>query len=375
MKLNDKPDELVREITPSRIRKYLLGTGWKEDDTKFDAVNLFYYKDSPEEQILLPIKIEFLDYSRRIRELVEHLSTIQNRNEEEIFNELLLPASDIIRFRIDNKDTKGGTLPLPDGISLLPNVKQMLYASAMSLLKPNTYFKVLKNKDVEEFIDSCRWGQTERGSFVASVVCPIDLNKNLLGERVNKFGRETTLNLMNSLNTITTSIDRHAREGTIDKSIRDEKFNYNFCTALMELQPEEKDSNISVSVNWAPEDQPNVPVTSHVTIRKDHYEQLPKIVERIRPKDKPRYEEFVGKVGTLSGQEDKNEKLVKGDVILLLAGRGGIFRTKVFLDRKDYEVACDAHLNNKTISIKGELIWGARIRQLEKYSDFRVISV
>ena len=375
MGLNNKQEDLIREISPIRVRKYLLGTGWKEDSNKFDSINLFYYGHKIEEQILLPINIEFIDYSRRIKELIEKLSKIENRNEIEIFNELLLPASDVIRFRIDNKDTKSGNLPLMDGINLLPNVKQMLYASAMSLKKPNTYFKMLKDKDVEKFINSCMWGQTERGSFVASVICPIDQQMSVtMDKRANNFGRETTLNLMNSLNNITNAIDSHAKEGTIDKYIKDEKFNYNFCNALMELQPEDKDSNISVSATWAPEDKPKVSVPSQVIVRKYHYEQLPKIVERIRPKDKPKYEEFVGKVSALVGQEDKNEKLILGDVILSLLGRDDrIIRARVFLNRIDYERACDAHKKNNTISIKGALSWGERIRRLEKYSDFKVI--
>jgi len=380
MKLNNKSEELAREITPTRIRKYLLGTGWKEDtvwkaDAKKDTINIFYYKDNHQDQILLPEDTDFLDYARRIKELIEHLASLQNRDEVSIFNELLLPASDVIRVSIDNKDTKSGTLPFNDGINLLPNVKQMLYASAMSLIKPNTYFKVLKNKDVEKFIDSCRWGQTERGSFVASVICPIDPQLTLTGERVNNFGRETTANMMNSLSNLTDSIDRHAKEGTIDKSIKEEKFNYNFCSALIELQPEEKDSNISISVNWAPEDKPKVLVPSQVTVRKEHYEQLPKIIEKIRPRDKPLYEEFVGRVSALVGQEDKNEKLIKGDIILALIGRDDrIIRTRVFLNRKDYELACILHKDNKKISIKGKLVWAARVRRLEDYNDFKVIS-
>jgi hypothetical protein len=197
----------------------------------------------------------------------------------------------------------------------------------------------------------------------------------LTGERVNNFGRETTLNLMKSLNVVTDSIDRNAREGTINKSVKEEKFNYNFCTALMDLQPEEKDSNISVSVTWAPEDKPKISSPSQVIIRKEHYEQLPKIVEKIRPKDKPVYEEFVGRVSALVGQEDKDEKLIKGDIILSLVGKDDrIMRTRVFLSRCDYELACILHKDNRPISIKGKLVWAARIRRLENYSDFKAIS-
>ena len=63
-----------------------------------------------------------------------------------------------------------------------------------------------------------------------------------------------------------------------------------------------------------------------------------------------------------------------GDVILSLLGRDDrIIRARVFLNRIDYERACDAHKKNNTISIKGALSWGERIRRLEKYSDFKVI--
>jgi hypothetical protein len=240
------------------------------------------------------------------------------------------------------------------------------------LKKEDTFFSMLKDKDVDKYIHSCMLGQTERGSYVTSIICPIDPQLNLVKERANNFGRKTTINLMKSLNNITEAIDNDPSHKTIEKSLRERKFNYNFCEALLELQPENKDSKIDVTVNWAAENKPVIEIPSRVTIRKEHYERLPKIIEKLSPKEEPKYEKFTGKVGVLEGEADEKQQYMLGRVILFLKWKNDIIRAKVFLNEDDYPHACDAHKKNLNISIEGKLVWAPRINNIENYRNFKV---
>lgn len=376
MELDNKQEMLIREISPERIRKHLQATGWLKID--FGSKNMELFSFAETEQIALPISNSLIDYSRRIKELINTLSNVEKRNGIEIFNELLTPISDRIRVRIESEETKHGNLPLKYGIDLIPSLRNILYASAMSLKKPSSFFyERMKNKEVDTYVDSCMLGQTERGSFVANIICPVDAQRDINGKPISDFGRATTINLINSIDTITKTIDDDPKHGTIETSIKENRINYNFCRALLQLKPYGENSKVVVNVSWAPEKKLQQPIKSEVVVRREHYEKLPNIVERLTPKDKhPMHEEFIGKVGALVGEEDKKQRRMYGEVILNLIGKTEIMRVKVFLDGNDYSLACDAHKNNKKISIEGRLLWGVmgtRVRTLQNYKNFRVI--
>ena len=75
------------------------------------------------------------------------------------------------------------------------------------------------------------------------------------------------------------------------------------------------------------------------------------------------------------GKKDETEKSMIGDVMLSLLGKDeNIIKAKVFLNAKDHAIACDAYKNSRGISIRGELVWGDRIKKLNKYTDFKIIN-
>lgn len=93
MQLDNKQIESLRGIKPERIRKYLLATGWIKDEFTSEKMELFHHAESGE-QIAIPLKTEFIDYPRRINEIIEILANKEKRNGVEIFNELSTPISE-----------------------------------------------------------------------------------------------------------------------------------------------------------------------------------------------------------------------------------------------------------------------------------------
>ena len=50
----------------------------------------------------------------------------------------------------------------------------MLLSEAHSVLVPQPYHPRMSRSEAEDFLSRCRLGQTDRGSFVLTVACPLD---------------------------------------------------------------------------------------------------------------------------------------------------------------------------------------------------------
>ena len=91
IKKNNKILTLIEKIHFTDIQKYLLKTNWKKIDTKREHIVLFYLENSTNErvaEILLPLSKDFADYTKAIYEAILTISKVENREVEEIINDL-----------------------------------------------------------------------------------------------------------------------------------------------------------------------------------------------------------------------------------------------------------------------------------------------
>lgn len=78
----------LRELAPDNIRRYLLDAGWTCSDVDCpDRPFLIFSKDK--ECITLPKKDSYTDYARRVGEIVDTLSTTEQRCKREIYSDIL----------------------------------------------------------------------------------------------------------------------------------------------------------------------------------------------------------------------------------------------------------------------------------------------
>ena len=123
--------------------------------------------------LLLPLKGDLGDFAARMGDLVVALATIEQRPVWEILNDLSGPSGDVFRLRVAGSVAALGNLPLDEAIKLLEGGRQLLWSSAFSIIRPETLHPQRTIKQVEDFLKSCRLGQTERGSFVATILAPV----------------------------------------------------------------------------------------------------------------------------------------------------------------------------------------------------------
>ena len=136
MPREDLPKDLLQLLRPQQVRSYALAKGWQRIPNVGGGIALFSHPGADLDQLLVPMDETFLDYSRRLRDVVETLADFEHRPVEEVLNDLIVPESDIVRFRVASPATERGSIPLQEGIRLLEGAKRSLLAAAHSVLSP-----------------------------------------------------------------------------------------------------------------------------------------------------------------------------------------------------------------------------------------------
>jgi hypothetical protein len=217
----------------------------------------FRHPSFPNADLVLPTQRDLGDFTLRMADVVVALATIEQRSAWEVLNDLSGPPGDVFRLRVVAPDATLGNLPLEEGIKLLQGGRDLLSAAAYSTHQPRALHPQKMPKDVREFLGSCRLGQTERGSFVATVIAPVPPeipqsiafgDEEFLLDR-EPYPRRVTTHLMSALGLISDGI-QSGRPGRIlevvEKGVR-----ANLCEALKTMKPAGDQSRLDISVSWA----------------------------------------------------------------------------------------------------------------------------
>ena len=168
----EKMAGMVNHINFANYLRYL---GWKSIKINRDDLivfqkaigNNFFQADIPKDR-------NFSDYAQVMYLAIEEVARYTKRSVEDILLDLINPVSDIVKIRLKNEELEAGSIFVEDAINLYENTKKLIAAAAMDVLNPKPWHRGNVKQEVQDFVSRCRFGQTEIGSYIISVVCPID---------------------------------------------------------------------------------------------------------------------------------------------------------------------------------------------------------
>jgi hypothetical protein len=376
-------NDLIRHLDPAALEHYVELTGWSRILGTPKDIALFRRTGATEgsrQELLVPRNRAFADFDERLAEAVEMLSGVEHLSPVEMLNNVLVP-SDAMRFRVVSPATINGLLPLVEGVGLYNGMKRTFSAAACDFLDPQSYHARLFRKESEEYLAGCRLGQTLVGSYVATVLCPINppLRGSMSGTASlfpevpeTQFYRSITARVMQSLEAIRAKLDSGDTELLIRPEKKDLRISGNFFEALTEMRPEPKASDLEVRVSWshAVAFVPDVP--TEVTMLEGYFPELETIAESLRPDFQPQERQLVGKVLALYGDQN-DENLMEGEIILRFIDEDNLADARVALRSEDYVVACDAHKLGKYVEVFGTLERMKRRYVLSRYQRLEVL--
>lgn len=367
------PPDLTRLVTPRAIKNYAQALGWQPIVGVTGPIAVFRHPTNELRQLIVGLDETFDDYSETVTEAVRKLAEFESRSVLEVLNHLLLPPSDVLRFREAGPDTETGTLNLDQALGVLSGTRKMLLSVAHSVLHPQRFHPRLSRSEADQFVQSCRMGQTERGSFILTVVCPLDF---VVGTSTDEdpFARQVTHGLMKSLFDLEKAVDSNSVDQLEDPQ-KHPLLSANLLESLLMLRPDSERASLHVAASWSKaRPMHDGPITTPpIQLRSECFDAVEYLVPRLRSVPEPKQLLLVGTVEQLRGREGSSG-LMEGEVVMLVQEGGETVRARTELPPGDYQVAGVAHLKNEPVSFRGVLVRGPRTSRLTDVSDFRLVS-
>ncbi len=364
-------DATLKLVQPRAIKNYAKSLGWKPVDGVNGSITVLHDPNSELHQLVIPLDETLDDYEESIREVIQKLAAFDRRSFQEVLDHLLLPPADVLRFRESSADAESGSLSLDQGLRILEGARGMILAQAHSEIAAKPYHPRLSRSDAGELVRRCRLGQTERGSFILTIACPIEIIQNSL-IHTDPYTRRVTQGVIESLSTLIDAADSGVIDDTFDRSAHP-KLSANFCEAFLLLRPTGDRSYLSVSPTWSKAiPAPTGHFRKELHLGQECFEAAESIASKLRvvPESKP--DAFVGVVEVLRGQPDE-QGATSGEVIFSLLIEGAVIRAKAELAANEYQIAGTAHLKNLPVYCRGCLIRSSRSNRLTDVSDLKLI--
>lgn len=363
-------------ISPADVRWYALGRGWKSQPSRNPAIAI-YFKPDTGLQIQVPQRGNDRDVAVMMEEVLRKLAEIEERQLDEVSQDLRNPFADALRLRVKSRMADSGTLPLIEGLKLFEGGRKLLISAACSTVMPQAFYPRKSLKPVEEFIKKCQVGQTAIGSYVASILCPplAPSSPSLFDgvDDVPPFERSVTQNLMTSLGVLSESVqtgDASLIENGVDKGV-----SADLCDALSSITPPDDDAVLQIELSWSPvRPQSSQLVPSLARFAAPDLGFIQNAGKKLREKT-IRHDTVEGRIVSLREQSMLMKEL--GRTVEIRARIDDRPATVRFgLDEDQYRIACDAYRDQKLVRVTGTLRRDEKSKfyDVQQVESFEVLS-
>lgn len=376
--------DLTEKINPHAFVKYLKDIGWTQWETKRHYIKVFQkIKENGEGfQVTIPLDKELLDYKEAIYQAIETVAFVEEQSTEQLLLFLLNPNTDILKIRLDKKDVEDGNILFDDAIHIYENAKKLIAATAQDIVHPRKYHQGRIEDDISKFINKCRFGQTEIGSYVVSIVCPFIELDDIEGykqlsifseeeECARSFTRKVTNRIMENISFIKTNIDKGSYDELVHENEKD-KISVNFYEALNGLNLDAEGTNLEFMAQWSPAVKENRYINDRITLSYDYYQPISRAIVKMRESVNTKTR-ILGRINKLESMPDISKRK-SGKISVVYLDEDDKRRTiSVNLNKEDYDRAIEAHGHGRYIEVIGELKKQSKRRQNMNCEIFNVI--
>lgn len=368
-------------LKPLEVASYLRVHGWQQEDELDGRGSVWVLPgaDSRREvDVTVPLSRDLADFSLRMIEVIRMLAQVERRREEDVVRDLLTTGSDLIRVRAPSRDAASGSLPLEEAVAFVERSRDMMLAAACSAISKRSYFATRKPVQATDYLSKVRMGQTERGSYVLTILSPVAPALTTGGELplglepAEPYARKVTRTLAEGL----AALGRAARQAASSGGMAAFEqavalgVSANLCEAIAGLSAVSPGEGLDVSVTWSPARTVGQGVPSRIVLGSD---TIPLIQEAARlfkdtaPVDDIELQGFVTRLSR--GPSDE-----AGEITLEGPIDGELRRVAVELTiKKVYELAVRAHEGRARVTCVGDLIKQGRGFRLQNPRYFGLL--
>ncbi|AOS61565.1 hypothetical protein [Actinoalloteichus hymeniacidonis] len=350
--------EVTSVLSPSAVSQYLASHGWELEARQAEIKEIWRLpgEGGLRGRIMLPLATDYVDFSRRFKEVLLALTSIYDWNIAQLVEHITSARADLFYVRLD-QELLDGTIPFRQAEASLGALFRMMKAAATTADDPLHSHRGRRSAVVTEYLDDgIRLGHTQRGSFVFTVVsrlgdaAPDEAASDL------PFARKVMTTLASDLSSVRRlalawdeqALDRAAESG----------LSANLVESLQDLTQPRTLRMVDLSFAWATAAPTPAVETSRIRVDRDAMAGLPLLRERlVRREEPPRRETLFGMVRTLNREENGDDDLDSTSIVLTTHVNGRLRKVQVPLAGLDYEGAIQAHRSKQPIVVTGDLIF------------------
>lgn len=377
----DDERALARALTPIAVRDYAIARGWVTNDRVKGRIWLLTHPTDPLRQLLVPKDAQDPAFEAGMLDVAARLADIEHRSIDTVLADLGSADADVLRVRVVSHVAERGEVSLATDVALRDGTRRALLASACSVISPQPYHPRMTKGPAEALLAACRAGQTEIGSYVVRVICPLHVpSQQSLADL--PFTRQVTMSLMRSVQELVASVEAGTLDGYVDSIANHPGMSANLCEALVQMQatsdgqPERVRGEVELSTTWAADPRVRAPseheAPSRVVVKAEYVGEIERAAQRLRPgSGLPLIASYVATVERLDGTVGEDGRR-SGDVRLsVLLPDGDTQLARASLGPEDYAVAMDAHEQGRAyVFIRALLRRSSRIGQFGPVEHF-----
>ncbi|MFC4313014.1 hypothetical protein ACFPN2_28280 [Steroidobacter flavus] len=378
MKADVRDRALLAALRPSELAAYLRSQGWQEADTiHADSWALFTCEDA---EIALPLTDRFRDYPQRVADVLRTLEIVEGRDQLQILADLSMTSTDVVRVRILDPEAQDGTLPLDRAMDVVTHTHHLMLAAACSTAEPKMFYPARKPARAIDYMKRVRMGQTERGSFVVTVLSrvPPDLISPAQAEDFGlpePFERQVPVKLSTAIDAVTRAAGHAIATGSLDQfeAAVPRGVSSNLCTAMSGLGTADYGPRaVTIDMTWARSRRVPPPPRAATFVMPDFAPVLKEAALLLKTKA-PR-EEFEMRGFVFRLRADPPGTHV-GEVTVQAEVDGEPRNIWLDLQHADYALAARAHTERRLFSATGVLKKEGRSYRLFYPRNVRIIEV
>jgi hypothetical protein len=295
----------------------------------------------------------------------------------DILHDLSVTAADLIRVRLPDVEPGEGSVPIEEGARVFPKAKDMMLAAACAAVSPRAYYPSKKPSEATDYLRRVRFGQTERGSFVVTIISRVppslSAGNGHLVEVEEPYERRVTRTLARALAAVRAAAEDAASSGNVHGFVQavPTGVSANLCDALAGIaNTSDGDRATEIDVTWS-RARPLVhgdATPQRILLPSD---AMPVIREAARyfKETSPREDfEVRGPVVKLEREGD-----AVGRVTVLAFVDDRPHKVTMELEDADYQKAISAHKAQEPVLCFGVLIREGKHFRLKDPQDFALI--
>lgn len=338
-------------IDPYVLAKFLKMKKWEICNHK-DGLYSKYVSFDRESVVLVPFNREYDDYVSVLEQAMLIIAKQEHITISNLLTILTAPPSDILRWRINNHHTSNGLIPLSNIDDVLESIQSLLASVAADIIIPSSFHKKVMINDVKEILSTYSLGQTERGSYILNLLCPLGAKQleffdDPISRRINE-------KLLTDIVSIQSDITAN-NKSKIEDEVSQKKYSVNFLDAIVGLNESILNTEMEINVNW----NVDLPITreiiSSAIIKPQNIEDIAGIADKLRPTPESKEQRYFGKISSIKTAPDLKNRDKVSIIVASIDENEKKVNLNIDLDYALFEEVNRAFENGLTVNVKGTL--------------------